>query len=231
MSEIEDRSAFIPADNELDSSNNEVSLSSDEETTMEVEECEVQESDVELTPATTELTAEDEALANELEAMAQGEVADLCAKVTEIETKVTELTDEVARRKADIYNLQQEYAGYVKRARADLVATRGLAAGEVVEALLPVIDEVHLARLHGDLEAGPFKAIAQKLESILEQKYELARFGEPGEIFDPNMHEALMAVEDENISEPTIKEVMQPGYRLGEKIVRPARVLVANPKE
>ena len=81
---------------------------------------------------------------------------------------------------------------------------------------------------HGDL-TGTFETTAGKLESILAEKYSLERFGAVGEVFDPTLHEALMATESSEVTEPTIAAVLQPGYRLGERVVRAARVQVANP--
>ena len=138
------------------------------------------------------------------------------------------LTDELARARADQYNLQQEYQGFVRRSREGAAGHREAGRAAVVEALIPVLDEIELARQHGDL-TGTFETTAGKLESILAEKYSLERFGAVGEVFDPTLHEALMATESSEVTEPTIATVLQPGYRLGERVVRAARVQVANP--
>ena len=138
------------------------------------------------------------------------------------------LTDELARARADQYNLQQEYQGFVRRSREGAAGHREAGRAAVVEALIPVLDEIELARQHGDL-TGTFETTAGKLESILTEKYSLERFGAVGEVFDPTLHEALMATESSEVTEPTIAAVLQPGYRLGERVVRAARVQVANP--
>jgi molecular chaperone GrpE len=94
-----------------------------------------------------------------------------------------------------------------------------------------VLDDVHLARQHGDLEDGPFAAIADKLETIL-TRHGLERYGEPGEEFDPAVHEALMHTEAElaeGTTTTTVVQVLQPGYRAKDRILRPARVAVADP--
>lgn len=136
--------------------------------------------------------------------------------------------DDLARARADLYNLQQEYNGFVRRSREAAAGYRESGKADVVEALIPVLDEVELARQHGDL-SGPFEVMATKLEGILADKFGLVRFGEAGEVFDPMLHEALMATESSEVTEPTVNLVLQPGYRLGEKVVRAARVQVANP--
>lgn len=135
-------------------------------------------------------------------------------------------------RLADLQRLQAEYVNYRRRVERDRDVARDTAIAGVIEALLPVLDEVHLARQHGDLESGPFAAIADKLEATL-ARYGLRRYGEPGETFDPTVHEALMhtsAELAEGTTEPTVVQVLQPGYRVGERIVRAARVAVADPQ-
>ncbi len=116
----------------------------------------------------------------------------------------------------------------MRRSREAAAGHREAGAVGVVEALIPVLDEIELARQHGDL-TGPFETTATKLESILGEKFGLVRFGEVGDVFDPMLHEALMAVESSEVTEPAVAMVLQPGYRLGEKVVRAARVQVANP--
>ena len=139
-------------------------------------------------------------------------------------------------RLADLQRLQAEYVNYRRRVERDRDVARENAVAGVLEALLPVLDDVHLARQHGDLESGPFAAIADKLESVL-TRFGLSRFGEPGETFDPTVHEALMHTEAElaeGTTETTVVQVLQPGYRQstgsGDKVLRAARVAVADPR-
>jgi molecular chaperone GrpE len=134
-------------------------------------------------------------------------------------------------RLADLQRLQAEYVNYRRRVERDRDVARDLAVAGVLEALLPVLDDVHLARQHGDLESGPFAAIAEKLEATL-GRLGLSRYGEPGETFDPTVHEALMHTQAElaeGTTEPTVVQVLQPGYRIGERVLRAARVAVADP--
>ena len=146
----------------------------------------------------------------------------------QVRAEAARAADNLARARADLYNLQQEYQGFVRRSREGAAGHRETGQAAVVEALIPVLDEIELARQHGDL-TGTFETTAGKLEAILADKFGLVRFGEAGEAFDPTIHEALMATESEEVSEPTIALVLQPGYRLGERVVRAARVQVANP--
>jgi molecular chaperone GrpE len=132
----------------------------------------------------------------------------------------------------DLQRLQAEYVNYKKRVDRDRAMHRDLAVANVVEVLLPVLDDIHLARQHGDLEGGPFAAIADKLDATL-SKIGVERFGQPGDAFDPTVHEALMHIEAElaeGTEGTTVVQVLQPGYRMGERMIRPARVAVADPQ-
>ena len=132
----------------------------------------------------------------------------------------------------DLQRLQAEYVNYKKRVDRDREMHRDLAVANVVEVLLPVLDDIHLARQHGDLEGGPFAVIADKLDATL-TKIGVERFGQPGDSFDPNVHEALMHVEAElaeGTEGTTVVQVLQPGYRMGPRIIRVARVAVADPQ-
>lgn len=154
---------------------------------------------------------------------------DELSELEQAHATAADLQDQLARRGADMYNLQQEYSGYVRRAKADAANQRQAGSQDVLESLLGVMDEVELARQHGDL-TGPFAAIAEKLESTLGQRFELVRFGAVGEVFDPEVHEALMHETDEDAETATVKQVLQPGYRAGERVLRAARVAVVGPQ-
>jgi len=133
---------------------------------------------------------------------------------------------------ADLRRLQAEYVNYKRRVDRDRAVARDQGVTQVIEALLPVLDDIHLAREYGDLEGGPFASISDKLEGVL-SRFGITRLGEKGEQFDPSVHEALMHVEadlDEGATTTTVVQVLQPGYKMGERVVRPARVSVADPK-
>lgn len=150
---------------------------------------------------------------------------DLGAELVGARSAVAALTN-------DLQRLQAEYVNYKRRVDRDREVHRDVAVGSVIEAMLPVLDDIHLARQHGDLEGGPFAAIADKLEGVL-SKFGVVRFGEPGEAFDPMHHEALMHVEAElaeGTQGTTVVQVLQPGYRIGERVIRAARVAVADPQ-
>ena len=97
----------------------------------------------------------------------------------------------------------------------------------MVKDLLPVLDDIRSARDHDELTGG-FKAVAEEVERIT-GKYGLETFGTKGDPFDPHIHEALLHAHAEGIDGPTCVEILQPGYRIGDRILRPARVAVAEP--
>ena len=144
---------------------------------------------------------------------------------------IAELQELVAERTDDLQRLHAEYANYKKRVDRDRSLARQGGVEAVVLDLLPVLDSVEAAREHDELVGG-FKLVADELEKAT-AKYGLETFGEVGEEFDPQVHEALMQMPfpgEAEISVPTISAVMQRGVKLNERLLRPARVGVANPE-
>jgi molecular chaperone GrpE len=134
---------------------------------------------------------------------------------------------QLAERTADLQRLQAEYANYRKRVERDRVAVREQALANVLAALLPILDDIGRAREHEEL-AGGFKSVAESLEAAA-AKLGLTSYAEQGDVFDPNLHEALMHSYSPDVTEPTCVLVLQPGYKVGDRILRPARVAVAEP--
>jgi molecular chaperone GrpE len=134
----------------------------------------------------------------------------------------------LSERTADLQRLQAEYANYRKRVERDRLAVREQALANVLHELLPVLDDIGRAREHGELTGG-FKSVAESLEGIV-IKLGLTSFGESGDPFDPTLHEALMHSYSADVTEPTAVQILQPGYKVGERIIRPARVAVAEPE-
>jgi molecular chaperone GrpE len=143
--------------------------------------------------------------------------------------RIAGLEAQVAERTADLQRLQAEYQNYRRRVERDRDAVRELAVSNVLANLLPILDDIGRARDHGELEGG-FRSVGEALEATVE-KLGLAPFGEAGERFDPMVHEALMHSYSTDVTEPTAVAILQPGYRFGDRIVRPARVAVAEPAD
>jgi len=140
-----------------------------------------------------------------------------------------ELAAKLAERTADLQRVSAEYANYRKRVDRDRLAVREQALANVLGTLLPVLDDIGRAREHGELVGG-FEKVAQSLESIV-TKLGLVAFGTEGEPFDPNVHEAVSLTQSTGVTEPTCVNILQPGYKVGERIIRPARVIVAEPDD
>ncbi|WP_306369705.1 nucleotide exchange factor GrpE [Nocardiopsis sp. CC223A] len=136
--------------------------------------------------------------------------------------RVVELTNDIKR-------VQAEYSNYRKRVERDRVAVREVATAQVLGELLPILDDIGRARDHDELTGG-FKAVGEALEGAV-AKLGLERFAEQGDDFDPKIHEALTLIPVPDITVQTVVEVFQPGYRMGERVLRPARVVVGDPVE
>jgi molecular chaperone GrpE len=137
------------------------------------------------------------------------------------------LKEQLAERTADLQRLQAEYANYRKRVDRDRSAMRELALANVLTELLPALDAVGQARQHDELSGG-FKSVAETIESAV-SKLGLVTYGEPGEPFDPKVHEAVATSYSPDVTDVTCTEIFQPGYKVGDRILRPARVVVAEP--
>jgi molecular chaperone GrpE len=149
------------------------------------------------------------------EELARGVSADLAA----VQAELT----------ADLQRLTAEYANYRKRVDRDRVAVVEMATAGLLESLLPLLDSIELARLHGDLE-GAFKGVGEGLEQLTE-KHGLERYGAKGDVFDPAVHHALVQAQaDPEATVPVVAEVLQPGWRLRSgRVLRPTGVAVSEP--
>jgi len=143
-------------------------------------------------------------------------------------TELEALRKELAERTADLQRVTAEYANYRKRVDRDRLAVVEQATGAVLTALLPVLDDIDRARDHGDL-VGPFSAVAEQLTAGL-TKFGLTAFGAKGDPFDPTRHEAVAHKTSAEVTESTCVDVMRRGYQLGERLLRPAMVAVADPE-
>jgi molecular chaperone GrpE len=128
----------------------------------------------------------------------------------------------------DLQRLQADYSNYRKRVDRDRAVAHELAVASVLNELLPILDDLDRARTHGELEGG-FKSVAEQIENAV-SKIGLLKFGEAGTPFDPQIHEALMHLTSNEVSEVTATEILQKGYKYKERVLRPARVTVTDPE-
>lgn len=142
--------------------------------------------------------------------------------------EVTELQQQLAERTADLQRLQAEFLNYKRRVDRDRDLVRENATFSVLSALLPVLDDIDRAEEHGELTGG-FKAVAESLRNVV-AGLGLTRYGAKGDEFDPMVHEALMHGHSPDVTTTTVDVVAQPGYRVGERVVRVAKVTVLDPE-
>lgn len=126
---------------------------------------------------------------------------------------------------ADLQRLQAEYANYRRRADRERQGAVETGKANLMNALLPVLDDLERARAHGDLDSGPLKGVADKIADTLKGQG-LTAFGAEGDAFDPALHEAVQ--HDGEGAEPVIGQVYRQGYRLGERLLRTAMVTVTD---
>ncbi|MFM1905742.1 MAG: nucleotide exchange factor GrpE [Actinomycetota bacterium] len=137
-------------------------------------------------------------------------------------------SEQVAELTADLQRITAEYANYRKRVERDRELIKDLAIAAVLEQLLPILDDIDRAREHEELTGG-FLAVADNLTKVME-KLNLTPTGAVGDEFNPAEHEALQMIESENFTVPSVATVLRKGYRRGDKLIRPAQVVVAEPK-
>jgi molecular chaperone GrpE len=137
--------------------------------------------------------------------------------------------DPVAALTADLQRLQAEYANYRKRVERDRAVSHDLAVGSVLTELLALLDDIDRASEHGELTGG-FKAVADQL-ALITTRLGLEKYGQTGEAFDPQVHEALLHDTSADVAVATATKILQPGYKYKERVLRPARVAVTDPAE
>ncbi len=137
--------------------------------------------------------------------------------------------DIAAELRQDLQRLQAEYANYRRRSDREREALRDVVVAEVVKGLLPALDDLRRAEAHGDLEGSPLAIVAQKLRNGFD-RFGLTPIGEKGEPFDPAVHEAIAQLPTPDAEGETVADVVELGYRIGERLLRPAKVAVAVPQ-
>ncbi|MFI6287249.1 nucleotide exchange factor GrpE [Streptomyces sp. NPDC051018] len=149
-------------------------------------------------------------------------------RITGLTAELDQVRTALGERTGDLQRLQAEYQNYRRRVERDRITVKEIATATLLTELLPVLDDIGRARDHGELVGG-FKSVAESLETAV-AKMGLQQFGKEGEPFDPTIHEALMHSYAPDVTETTCVAVLQPGYRIGERTIRPARVAVAEPQ-
>ncbi len=151
---------------------------------------------------------------------------DMTAQPDVLQAQLDALQAQVEERTADLQRISAEYSNYRRRVERDRQLVVALAKAQVAGELLTVLDDIERAQQHGDL-SGPFKAVADKLVAGL-AAHGLEPFGAIGDGFDPDVHEAVQHGTAPDVHGPTVSAVLRLGYRLGERVLRPAMVAVTD---
>lgn len=145
-----------------------------------------------------------------------------------LEQTARELAEE---RLQDLQRLTAEYKNFRRRTEENREVERERAIGEAGKQLFPVLDDLERAEKHGDLvEGSAFATIAGKIRQVA-HNLGIERFGEQGEPFDPNQHQAVLQQPSADVEQAVIGDVVAPGYRLGSTLLRAAQVVVLTPQE
>jgi molecular chaperone GrpE len=143
----------------------------------------------------------------------------------EVEAENFDLTASLT---ADLQRLQAEYSNYRKRVERDRAVAGEIAVAGVLIELLSTLDDIDRAAQHGELTGG-FKSVSDQLIAAT-TKLGLEKYGQDGDEFDPQIHEALMHETSVDVSVATASKILQPGYKFKERVLRPARVAVTQPE-
>jgi molecular chaperone GrpE len=137
--------------------------------------------------------------------------------------------DLLADMRNDLARAQAELVNFRKRVERDRAANRDAVIAEVIRTLLPAVDDLYRAEAHGDLAGSSLELVAQKLHAAF-ARYGLRPIGEKGEAFDPHLHEAVVQLPTPDVTVDTVADVIEPGYALGDRLLRAAKVAVAVPE-
>jgi molecular chaperone GrpE len=137
--------------------------------------------------------------------------------------------DIVAEMRSDMLRAQAELVNFRTRVERDRAANREAVIGEVIRSLLPALDDLNRAEKHGDLEGSPLEMVANKIRGSFD-RYGLKQIGEKGEEFDPHFHEAVVQLPSPDVTVNTVADVIDPGYALGDRVLRAAKVAVSVPE-
>jgi molecular chaperone GrpE len=173
--------------------------------------------------ADVEVSESGASLADETTADASTLDADIDHILSEAgQREIEEYRDRAARAEAELANFRT-------RVERDRAANREAVIAEVIRALLPAIDDLDRAAAHGDLEGSPLELVLQKLRLAFE-RFGLKAVGVVGEPFDPAFHQAIVQLPSAEATSQTVADVIEGGYALGDRLVRPAKVAVSVPQ-
>ena len=159
------------------------------------------------------------------------ETTETTEAVDERDEKIKALEEEVTAQKDKYVRLAAEYDNYRKRTANEKLSIYDDATAKAVTELLPVADSVRMAIENlGDTNPEVLKGV-ELIQNQLTKSFEKLKveaYGKIGDAFDPNLHNAISKIESEELGENTLAQVFQTGYKIGDKVIRHAMVVVAN---
>ncbi len=175
--------------------------------------------------AAADVPAAQEAAAAE---SAQGESADSTESADETLTPLGQAKKEAAEYLEALQRERAEFINFRNRAQKEQDRFRQHGIIDVLTALLPALDDIDRIREHSEMDDS-FKAVSSKIDKAFE-KFGVEKFGEKGEDFDPTKHDAILHKPDPQAEKETVDTVVEAGYRIGDRVIRAARVVVASPQ-
>jgi molecular chaperone GrpE len=165
--------------------------------------------------------------------MSENETAESAAQpaaeqVGDVQGADGDLARQLTERTEDLQRVTAEYANYRRRVDRDRTLVVDQAAERFATGLFPIVDDIERARDHGDL-TGAFKVVADRVLGVLDG-LGVEAFGQPGDPFDPALHEAVMHDTSADVTAPTATTVLRQGFRRGDRVLRTAMVAVTEPE-
>ena len=183
--------------------------------------------------------ANNDAQSNEEQGVRQEQSADEAAAPEEGEeadsedgklTPLGQAKKEAAEYLEALQRERAEFINYRNRTKKDMERARQQGIIDVLAAELPALDDIDRIREHGGEMDESFQAVAAKIDKAFE-KFGVEKFGVKGEDFDPTRHDAILHKPDPQAEKATVDTVVEAGYRIGDRVIRAARVVVASPQE
>lgn len=152
-------------------------------------------------------------------------------KKSKKDAEIEKLKAELESKNDLLLRTAAEFDNFKKRTERERLTIAEFAKANVIKELLPILDNIDRAALMEDKTSADYikgiELIVKQFET-LGGKLGIVEIAKVGDSFDPNCHEAVMHIEDESFGENVIADVLQKGYKIGDTVIRPAMVKVAN---
>ena len=147
------------------------------------------------------------------------------------DAEIEKLTAELEAKNDMFLRTAAEFDNFKKRTERERAGVAEFAKANVIKELLPILDNIERSNAIEDKQSPDYikgiEMIVKQFES-LKDRIGITEIAKIGDTFDPTLHEAVMHIEDENLGENVIAQVLQKGFKIGDTVIRPAMVTVAN---